>query len=224
MSAPAATFDVPAAPAGRAGADEPPALTAAQRVAMRAVAHVGARHAAAALSQMTGGPVLLTVAAVRLERLDRAAATLDRGDDHVAVVRVGMAGDVAGSTLLVLPKRTAMRVAERLLRRPLGSAVALGGLERSAVMEAGNIVCGAYLHAIADGMGIGIVPSPPSLAVDAAAAVLAPDALRLDGGERMITVETALSMQDVAERLRGHFFLIPEPAALGSILRAAAGA
>jgi chemotaxis protein CheC len=225
MSTPVATPDVSVAPAG--GADDLLAPSAAQREAMRCVANIGAGHAAAALSQMTGGPVLLTVPSVRVERLAAAAAlvaAVDGREAQVAAVRVGMAGDLVGRALLVLPKRTAMRVAERLLRRPTGSAVALGAAERSAVMEAGNIVCGAFLHAMADAMGASIVPSPPSIAVETGDAALAPDVLQAGGDRPVVVVSTLLSMQHVTERLGAHFLLAPDVPALRAILRAARGA
>jgi chemotaxis protein CheC len=132
-----------------------------------------------------------------------------------------MLGDLTGRTLLVFPKATVMRVAERMLRRPLGSSVALGALERSAVMEAGNILSGAYLNALSDFMGLVLLPSPPTLAIDAAAAVVTPAFLRLEQtAEYVFVVETEFLVQDVAERLRGFFLLLPDPASLRAILRA----
>jgi chemotaxis protein CheC len=181
---------------------------------------MGAGHAATALSQMTGGPIMINVPTVHVTPLDAVGPALAPGEDPVAAVLMDMMGDLTGRTLLVIPKPTVMRVAERMLRRPHGSSVALGALERSAVMEAGNILSGAYLNALSDFMGLVLLPSPPTLAVDRAAAVLTPEFLRLDADLPVLVAETEFVMADVAERLRGFFLLLPDPASLQAILRA----
>jgi chemotaxis protein CheC len=191
-----------------------------QRDALREVANMGAGHAATALSQMTGSTIMISVPTVHVAPLGSVVPRLAPGEDPIAAVLMDMMGDLTGRTLLVFPKRTVMRVAERMLRRPLGSSVALGALERSAVMEAGNILSGAYLNALSDFMGLVLLPSPPQLAVDAAAAVLTPEFLRLERAEYVFVVETEFLVQDVAERLRGFFLLLPDAPSLRAILRA----
>lgn len=208
-------------PPGATPVGDPRALTPLQRDALREVANIGAGHAATALSQMTGSPIMISVPLVHVTPLAGIAPQLAPGEDPVAAVLMDMMGDLTGRTLLVFPKATVMRVAERMLRRPLGSSVALGALERSAVMEAGNILSGAYLNALADFMGLVLLPSPPTLAVDHAAAVVTPAFLRLEGeSDYVFVVETEFVMQDVAERLRGFFLLLPDPPSLRAILRA----
>ena len=202
-------------------ADDPRALTPVQRDALREVANIGAGHAATALSQMTGSPIMISVPTVHVAPLAEVGPQLAPGEDPVAAVLMDMLGDLTGRTLLVFPKATVMRVAERMLRRPLGSSVALGALERSAVMEAGNILSGAYLNALSDFMGLLLLPSPPSLAIDHASAVVTPAFLRLDhAAEYVFVVETEFVVQDVAERLRGFFLLLPDPPSLRALLRA----
>lgn len=210
------------APALAPIADDPRALTPVQRDALREVANIGAGHAATALSQMTGSTIMISVPTVHVAPLREVGPQLAPGEDPVAAVLMDMMGDLTGRTLLVFPKATVMRVAERMLRRPLGSSVALGALERSAVMEAGNILSGAYLNALSDFMGLVLLPSPPALAVDQARAVVTPAFLRLDAAaaEYVFVVETEFLVQDVAERLRGFFLLLPDPPSLRAILRA----
>jgi chemotaxis protein CheC len=136
-------------------------------------------------------------------------------------VLLDMLGDLTGRTLLVFPKPTVMRMSELMLRRPAGSSVALGELERSAIKEAGNILSGAYLNALSDFMGMVLLPSPPTLIVDASGSILTPSRLGESfTSEYVFVVETEFYMQDLQERLRGFFFLLPDPASLHAILRA----
>ena len=39
-------------------------------------------------------------------------------------------------------------------------------MEQSAIKEAGNILSSAYMNALSDFMGMMLLPSPPSLAID----------------------------------------------------------
>lgn len=202
-------------------ADDPRTLNAVQRDALREVANIGAGHAATALSQMTGSPIMISVPTVHVAPLGDIAPQLAAGNDLVAAVLMDVMGDLTGRTLLVLPKPTVLRLAERMLRRPLGASVALGEMERSALREAGNILSGAYLNALSDFMSLVVLPSPPVLTLDRASAVLTPSFLRLDAvAEYVFVVETEFIMQDVADRLHGFFLLLPDPPSLGLILRA----
>ena len=196
-------------------------LSALQLDALREVANMGAGHAATALSQMTGCTIMISVPTIQVARLEDLPPVLGPAEQPVAGVLMDMLGDLTGRTVLVFPKQTVMRMAELMLRRPVGSSVALGELERSAIKEAGNILSGAYMNALSDFMGMVLLPSPPTLAVDLSGAVLTRDFLRLDEhAEHVFVVETEFSMVDVGERLRGFFLLLPDPASLQAILRA----
>lgn len=213
----------PAAVGTGYAANDPRTLNALQRDALREVANIGAGHAATALSQLTGSPIMISVPTVHVAPLGEIAPQVAGADDLVAAVLMDVMGDLTGRTLLVLPKPTVLRLAERMLRRPLGASVALGEMERSALKEAGNILSGAYLNALSDFMSLLILPSPPVLRIDRAAAVFTPEFLRLPtvADEYVFVVETEFLVQDVAEPLRGFFLLLPDPPSLGLILRAA---
>jgi chemotaxis protein CheC len=132
-----------------------------------------------------------------------------------------MMGDLTGRTLLVFPKNTAMRMSELMLRRPEGSSKDLGELEQSAIKEAGNILSGQYMNALSEFMGMMLLPSPPSLAVDMSAAVLTTTYLQwAPERDHVFCVESEFLLVDTSERLRGFFLLLPDPASLQAILRA----
>jgi chemotaxis protein CheC len=202
-------------------ADDLRSLNPLQLDALREVANMGAAHAATALSQMTGGTIMIAVPRLHVAPLAEVAPELAPGEQPVAAVMMDMLGDLTGRTLLVFPKPTVLRLAELMLRRPMGSSVALGELEQSAVQEIGNILSGAYLNALSDFMGMVLLPSPPTLAVGRVDGVVAPEFLRLEVTDGAVfVVETEFLMQEAQERLRGFFLLLPDPASLQAILRA----
>ena len=131
-----------------------------------------------------------------------------------------MLGDLTGRTLLVFPQPTARRLAALLLRtsRPGDDFTEM---EQSAIKEAGNILSSAYMNALSDFMGMMLLPSPPSLAIDMSTAVLTTAYLQF-GSDRdyVFCVESEFLMDDLDERLRGFFLLLPDPASLHAILKA----
>ena len=94
-------------------------------------------------------------------------------------------------------------------------------MEQSAIKEAGNILSSAYMNALSDFMGMMLLPSPPSLAVDMSTAVLTTAYLQF-GSDRdyVFCVESEFFMKEMNEPLRGFFLLLPDAASLQAILRA----
>jgi chemotaxis protein CheC len=195
-------------------------LKAIQLDALREVANIGAGHAATALSQMTGDTIMISVPTINIARLEDVPPQITGPEEPVAAVLMNMLGDLTGRTLLVFPRPTAIRLAELMLRRPAKDGQ-LGEIEQSAIKECGNILSGAYLNALSDFMGLMLLPSPPSLAIDMSSAVLTTAYLQF-GTDRdyVFCVESEFHMLEFAERLRGFFLLLPDVASLHAILRA----
>ena len=196
-------------------------LKALQLDALREVANIVAGHAATALSQMIGGTIMISVPTINVSRLEEVPPQISAPEEPVAAVLMHMLGDLTGRTLLVFPKPTATRLAELMLRRPGDGSGELGEMEQSAIKEAGNILSSAYMNALSDFMGMMLLPSPPSLAIDMSTAVLTTAYLQF-GTDRdyVFCVESEFYMTDFEERLRGFFLLLPDPASLQAILRA----
>ena len=189
--------------------------------ALREVANIGAGHAATALSTMTGGTIMISVPTINIARLEEVPPQISGPEEPVAAVLMNMLGDLTGRTLLVFPKPTAIRLSELMLRRPQGSSQDLGELEQSAIKEAGNILSGAYMNALSDFMGLMLLPSPPSLAIDMSTAVLTTAYLQFGSDKDYVfCVESEFYMKDLEEHLRGFFLLLPDMASLQAILRA----
>src|SRR5215217_4335418 len=201
--------------------DDIRSLKALQLDALREVANIGAGHAATALSTMTGGTIMISVPTINIARLEDVPPQISAPEEPVAAVLMHMLGDLTGRTLLVFPKPTAVRLAELMLRRPMGSSQDLGEMEQSAIKEAGNILSSAYMNALSDFMGMMLLPSPPSLAVDMSSAVLTTAYLQFGGDKDLVfCVESQFLLANVDEPLRGYFLLLPDPASLHAILKA----
>jgi chemotaxis protein CheC len=195
-------------------------LKTLQLDALREVANIGAGHAATALSQMVGERIMISVPTINVAKLEDVPPQVAAPDEPVAAVLMHMLGDLTGRTLLVFPRRTAIRLAELLLRRPNHQGD-FNEMEQSAIKEAGNILSSAYMNALSDFMGMMLIPSPPSLAIDMSDAVLTTTYLQFGGDKDYVfCVESEFVMSDTEERLRGFFLLLPDPASLRAILKA----
>ena len=189
--------------------------------ALREVANSGAGHAATARSQMTGQTIMISVPEINIAPLEEVPPTLSDPEEPVAAVLMHMLGDLAGHTLLVFPKPTALELAQQLTRRPGSPNGTLTPLEQSALKEAGNILSGAYMNALSDFMGLMLLPSPPSLAIDMSKAVLSTAYLQFGADyDYVFCVETEFHIHEVGTKLRGFFLLLPDPPSLRALLRA----
>ena len=196
-------------------------LKTIQLDALRETANIGAGHAATALSQLTGSTIMIKVPSITIASMEELPSQFAPEEEPVAAVLMHMLGDLSGRTMLVFPKPTVMRLAELMLRRPVGSSTAFSELETSAIKEAGNILSGAYMNALSDFLGMLLLPSPPSLVIDMSTAVLtsaigefAPDP------DAILCVESEFQLMEMQQTLRGFFLLLPDPASLQVMLRA----
>lgn len=189
--------------------------------ALKEVANIGAGHAATALSQMIGSTIMISVPRINVAQLENLPPIVSAPDEPVAAVVLNMLGDLNGRTLLVFPRVVAIRLAEMMLSRPLNTAAVFGELEQSAIKECGNILSSAYLNALSDFMGMVLLPSPPSLAIDMSKNVLTTAYLKFGTDKDFVfCVESEFFLKGVDEKLRGYFLLIPDSASLTAILRA----
>src|SRR6476661_7332691 len=184
--------------------DDIRSLKALQLDALKEVANIGAGHAATALSQMIGGTIMISVPTINISRLEEIPPQVAEPDEPVAAVLMHMLGDLTGRTMLVFPRPAALRLAELMLHR-----------------EPGNILSSAYMNALSEFMHLMLLPSPPSLAVDMSTAVLTTAFLQFSSQKDYVfCVESEFMMLQMAEKLRGFFLLLPDPASLQALLRA----
>jgi len=202
----------------RTPSDDVRSLSQAAIDAMREVANIGAGHAATALSQITGQRIMISVPRINITTLENVPNTIVGAEEPVAAVAIRVDGDLTGVTLLVFPQPIALRVAGLMMGKRVDT---LGEIEQSALKEAGNILSGAYLNALAEFLQMRILNSPPILAVDMSDAVLSSTYLEAsEGAEYVFCVESEFQLQNDTAPLRGYFLLLPDPPSLRAMLNA----
>lgn len=199
---------------------EAPELRDLELDALREVANIGAGHAATALSQLTSRRIMIDVPSVNIRSVEEAASQVD-GSGVVAAILMHVLGDLTGRSLLIFEKDCALRLADVLLSREAGTTRVFSELEQSSIKETANILTGAYLNGLSDMLGLMLIPSVPSLAVDLCAAVLSSAYLDfISDPSYVIILDTRFRFEPGESSMSGHFVLLPDPPSLEVILKA----
>jgi len=133
--------------------------------AIREVVNIGAGHAATALSVMTNLRVMISIPRVELAVSAGPLAAGLGGSGGSVVVSVPILGGGMGQgerASLILGRETAFRMVGLLLRRE-GTPTELGELERSTLLELGNILCAAYVGVLGNFLGRAVMIGAPEL-------------------------------------------------------------
>jgi chemotaxis protein CheC len=95
-----------------------------------------------------------------------------------------------------------------------------GELERSALMEVGNILSAAYMNALSDFLGMMLLPSVPHLEIAEVGALVSIVATETSPtGDYAFSIETRFTLRG-SEQASGHFLFLPDLASLRILLDA----
>jgi len=193
-------------------------LTPNQLDALKEVGNIGAGHGATALSQLVGKRILITVPQASVIPLKDVPRLVGDPNTLVAGLFLTMLGDASGKILLLLPRESAVNLADMLLKQPMGSSKILSEIGHSAIKEAGNILTGAYLSALNEFLGMLLLISVPTLVFDIAGAVLANATLGMEDVDKIVCIETQFI--DSNQIISGYFLLMPDNPSLRAIFQA----
>jgi chemotaxis protein CheC len=207
------------APAGNAyiTTDSPTRLTEFQMDAIRELGNIGTSHSATSLSQLVGRDIHITVPAISLEHIDNIPAIVSN-DRVVGLLLEIKDGDrTMGYLYTIFSEKSAANIVDTLLGQPCGTTTAIGELEQSAIMEVGNILASSFCDAIAEFLGIVLLPSPPNFVNDMVSAILQSSLIEIS----MIADDAILFRTDLADEQQifdGYVILFPNPEMLGRML------
>lgn len=192
-----------------------------QTDALCEVANIGAGHAATALSQLTNLSVMISVPRIMFAPIENTSSLSVDLRDKVTAVWIHMLGDATGHTLLMMPNHTGALLCDLLLQRTPGTTASFADLERSCLMETGNILAGAYLSALSAFTRLVLLPSTPAFLTDRSAVDIIAQAVETSGKREILCeIETAFSFADANCSLKAAFLLIPDTPSITAILDA----
>ncbi|MFY9114250.1 MAG: chemotaxis protein CheC [Dethiobacteria bacterium] len=147
-----------------------PRVSEARLDFLKELANIGVGNAATSLSQMINDEkISMNVPEVVVIPLQDITAFIEEEKPIAAIFFEAQSDDFRLMIILTLSEESAQILARKVLQSHSGK---MGEMERSALIEIGNIVNSAYLNALSALTGITILPSPPSLALDMGGAIL----------------------------------------------------
>jgi chemotaxis protein CheC len=147
-------------------------MTAIQMDALREIGSIGTGNAANALSDMIGCQVRIQMPEVRVMEYDEAIEWIGGPEEITAGVLVKMSGQMNGLMLSVQQLEFVNLVLDHILGEHINSYMELGELERSALVEVGNIMISTFINALSNIADIQINLTVPAFAVDMQGAIM----------------------------------------------------
>lgn len=183
------------------------------------LSEAGAHHAAIAMSQIIGRPLRLDIPWARLLPLEEVADLAGGASRVVCALSLKVYGELRGNLLLIFSHDQIPVLLDLVMPRAAAGRGRAPGrhvmqeMERSALLELGNILGGAYLNALSRLLGVSLLPSIPGLALDMVGAVT--DHLLIELASVSDTaVVLACEVLEPASGLRGEIFFLPHPDSL----------
>ncbi|ODS34520.1 MAG: CheY-P phosphatase CheC [Candidatus Scalindua rubra] len=131
---------------------------------------LAAENASRALSKLSGETVKVEVSKVEIAKVQKGFSVI-HPESMVAGVYLPVTGEVKGGSLLIFPEKIACDLCDLLVRREPGTTHQLTELDKSALKEAGNIVCGSFLTVLSNTLNIRVIEHVPSFSFDMFGAV-----------------------------------------------------
>ena len=148
-------------------------LTALELDTLREIGSIGTGNAATALSQLLKREIRITLPEVRIMGYNEAIEWIGGPEAVTAGILVKIGGQLNGIMLSVQKLEFVNLVLESMLGHTVSSYEELGELERSALVEIGNILISTFISALAGLVDVRVDLTVPAFALDMQGAILA---------------------------------------------------
>ena len=170
----------------------------------------GITHAISGLSEMVGQPVRTTFLAPRTIPAGKVSALVGDPEEQMVAIHLGVEGEASGHIMVAFQPQTAIDLLKLLLGTDSNLDEGLSELEVSAMGEMGNIMGAYFLSALGDTTNVELRPTPPTVMMDMAAAVInAAVADLMMYANDVLVVDTRFGTTD--KQIRGVFLVLPNP-------------
>lgn len=185
---------------------------------LKEIGNIGAGNAMTALSQMLQCKVDMRVPQVRLLDFSEVGALMGGEEKTMCGILLGVEGDISGSIMFLVELEAARGLIKKIMMGYESGNPNFDEMELSALKEISNIITGAYLNSLSTLTNLTIFPTPPSLTIDMAGAILSVPAIEFGIlGDKILLIQSQF-YDDV--EIDGYFILIPDIPSYEKILAA----
>jgi len=121
--------------------------------------------ASGALARLIGRQAIVDIVNPSVKKVEELTPTIG-SDRAVVIVYLPVIGKVEGAALLMFSPQTAFDLSDLLIKKASGTTKELTELDKSALQELGNIICGSYFTTLANYTGIKMIEQSPRLSFD----------------------------------------------------------
>ncbi|MDP4179461.1 MAG: chemotaxis protein CheC [Bacillota bacterium] len=176
---------------------------------LREIGNIGAGNAISALAKMINRKIDMSVPKVKILEFNKISDMLIEPEEPVVGILLRMTGDLTGSILFMLDKKSARLLVNMLFGFKESASEFFDEMEMSAIKELGNIMTGSYVAALSMLTSLKVLCSIPDVAIDMAGAILSVPAIEFGKmGETVLFIESEFNEGD--NKVIGDFFLIPD--------------
>lgn len=199
-------------------------LTNMQKDVLREIGNIGAGNATTSMAALINQKVQMEVPSVALVTVNELMDNIGGPEEMIVAVLFKIEGDVPGTVYFILTIKEAEFIVEQMTKGsevPFWNDGMLNEWTASILKEAGNILTGSYLSALADFTGLHMKPTVPFLSVDMAAATLVTGLLEVSQmSDYALIIDTQFSGMETEQQANGHFLLIPDPSSIPTLFQA----
>lgn len=189
---------------------------------LQAVVERALARSAETLSEMSGVAIDIASSAVEVVSLPEVPRSVGDPEQPAVGVYVGVGGDGAGYLLLLLDESMAVELAAILLCETPDMISLEDELAASALAEAGNVSCSAFMNELGTATGLRLMAEPPVVVDDMRGAIM--DVAIADiaqTGDEAVVIKTHLGRTEGSEThqaVNARLLAIPTPETLNEIL------
>jgi chemotaxis protein CheC len=198
-----------------------PDLAQIQSDALQTMVDHALARSAESLSEMSGVEITMSASDVQRVPLAEVPTAVGSPEEPAVGVYVGMEGDGNGYLLLLMDEPMAVDLAALLLCEDPSTIRVDDELAASALAEAGNVSCSAFMNALGAATGLTLMAMPPIVVNDMRGAIMDIGIAEIaQTGDEALLIKTHLGRADAASRsgVNARLLAIPTPETLGAIL------
>jgi circadian clock protein KaiB len=157
-----------------------------------------------ALAKLIGGEAIVDIVNPVVKKVEELTPTIG-SDRAVVIVCLSVSRKVKGAALLMFSNQTAFYLSDLLIKKASGTTKELTELDKSALLELGNIICGSYFTTLSNYTGIKMIEQAPRLSFDTLETTLEQAVRKLtQNQEDVVALETEFNFTVPA--FKGHLF------------------
>ncbi|MCB7306093.1 chemotaxis protein CheC [Bariatricus massiliensis] len=183
---------------------------------LKELGNIGTGNAVTAMSQLMQHPLEMGLPSFQIIKYEEMHGILDETEELQAGIIIETEGELRGIFLFLLKESFTDKILRTMLGAVPENLLDLNDMEKSALCEVGNIMCGSYISALSKLTNLMITVSVPDICIDMAGAILSVPIIKgMKSSDNALLIENTFSMDGDIFYNRILFF--PEPDSLEKI-------